>query len=137
MTEAFVYDAVRTPRGKGKPDGSLHEITPTNMATQVLDAVREHARQRPQREQRAASNEPTRKPANTASERATAAKLINVNTAGRAELELLPRIGPTLAQRIIEEREANGQFRSADDLQRVRGIGEKTVENLRALIRVR
>ncbi|MEM9706173.1 MAG: acetyl-CoA C-acetyltransferase [Pseudomonadota bacterium] len=41
MTEAFVYDAVRTPRGKGKPDGSLHEITPTNMATQVLDAVRE------------------------------------------------------------------------------------------------
>ncbi|MEZ5921486.1 MAG: acetyl-CoA C-acetyltransferase [Parvularculaceae bacterium] len=41
MTEAFVYDAVRTPRGKGKSDGSLHEITPVQLATQVLEAVRD------------------------------------------------------------------------------------------------
>ncbi len=41
MTEAYVYDAVRTPRGKGKSDGSLHEITPVSMATQVLEAVRD------------------------------------------------------------------------------------------------
>jgi len=41
MTEAYIYDAVRTPRGKGKPDGSLHEITPVAMATQVLQAVRD------------------------------------------------------------------------------------------------
>ena len=41
MTEAFIYDAVRTPRGKGKPDGSLHEITPVSMSAQVLNAVRE------------------------------------------------------------------------------------------------
>jgi len=41
MTDAFVYDAVRTPRGKGKSDGSLHEITPTQLATQVLAAVRD------------------------------------------------------------------------------------------------
>ncbi|MEM9170217.1 MAG: acetyl-CoA C-acetyltransferase [Pseudomonadota bacterium] len=40
MTEAYVFDAVRTPRGKGKPDGSLHEITPLSLATQALDAVR-------------------------------------------------------------------------------------------------
>ncbi|MEM9494588.1 MAG: acetyl-CoA C-acetyltransferase [Pseudomonadota bacterium] len=41
MTEAYVYDAVRTPRGKGKADGSLHEITPVSLATQVLSAVRD------------------------------------------------------------------------------------------------
>jgi acetyl-CoA C-acetyltransferase len=41
MTEAYVYDAVRTPRGKGKSDGSLHEITPIQLATQVLEAVRD------------------------------------------------------------------------------------------------
>lgn len=41
MTEAFIYDAVRTPRGKGKADGSLHEITPVELATQVLEAVRD------------------------------------------------------------------------------------------------
>ena len=41
MTEAYIYDAVRTPRGKGKSDGSLHEITPVDLAAQVLAAVRD------------------------------------------------------------------------------------------------
>ncbi len=41
MTEAYIYDAVRTPRGKGKKDGSLHEITPISLATQVLQAIRD------------------------------------------------------------------------------------------------
>ena len=41
MTEAYIYDAVRTPRGKGKSDGSLHEITPVAMATQVLNAIKD------------------------------------------------------------------------------------------------
>ena len=41
MAEAYIYDAVRTPRGKGKKDGSLHEITPVQLATQVLQAVRD------------------------------------------------------------------------------------------------
>ncbi len=41
MTDAFIYDAVRTPRGKGKADGSLHEITPVSLATQVLGAIRD------------------------------------------------------------------------------------------------
>ena len=41
MTDAFIFDAVRTPRGKGKADGSLHEITPVSLATQVLGAIRD------------------------------------------------------------------------------------------------
>jgi acetyl-CoA C-acetyltransferase len=41
MTEAYIYDAVRTPRGKGKSDGSLHEITPVHLAAQVLEVVRD------------------------------------------------------------------------------------------------
>lgn len=41
MTEAYIYDAVRTPRGRGRKDGSLHEITPMQLATQVLEAVRD------------------------------------------------------------------------------------------------
>ncbi|MEO1310168.1 MAG: acetyl-CoA C-acetyltransferase [Pseudomonadota bacterium] len=41
MTEALIYDAVRTPRGKGKPDGALHEITPVELATQVLKSIRD------------------------------------------------------------------------------------------------
>ena len=41
MTEAYIYDAVRTPRGKGKQSGSLHEITSLSLATQALQAVRD------------------------------------------------------------------------------------------------
>ncbi|MEO6340553.1 MAG: acetyl-CoA C-acetyltransferase [Caulobacteraceae bacterium] len=41
MAEAFIYDAVRTPRGRGKKDGSLHEITALSMASQVLEALRD------------------------------------------------------------------------------------------------
>jgi acetyl-CoA C-acetyltransferase len=40
MAEAYIYDAVRTPRGKGKKDGSLHEITALSLAVQVLNALK-------------------------------------------------------------------------------------------------
>jgi acetyl-CoA C-acetyltransferase len=41
MGEAYIYDAVRTPRGKGKKSGSLHEITALDLATQPLKAIRD------------------------------------------------------------------------------------------------
>lgn len=41
MTEAYVYDHVRSPRGRGKSNGSLHAITPINLASQVLAALRD------------------------------------------------------------------------------------------------
>jgi acetyl-CoA C-acetyltransferase len=41
MTEAFIYDAVRTPRGRGKKDGSLHEVKPVSLVVGLIDAVRE------------------------------------------------------------------------------------------------
>ena len=41
MTDAFIYDAIRTPRGRGKADGSLHEVTALNLAAQTLAAVKD------------------------------------------------------------------------------------------------
>lgn len=41
MTEAYIYDATRTPRGKGKKNGTLHEITALQLATQQLEAIRD------------------------------------------------------------------------------------------------
>ncbi len=41
MTDAFIYDAVRTPRGKGRKDGALHEVTPIRLATTALEALRD------------------------------------------------------------------------------------------------
>ncbi len=41
MTEAYIYDAVRTPRGKGRKDGSLHEVTAVRLSAQVLNALKD------------------------------------------------------------------------------------------------
>lgn len=41
MTDAFIFDSVRTPRGKGRKDGSLHKITPIHLLKNLYDALRE------------------------------------------------------------------------------------------------
>ncbi|TIV92941.1 MAG: acetyl-CoA C-acyltransferase, partial [Mesorhizobium sp.] len=41
MTEAYVYDAVRTPRGRGKKDGALHEVPAVRLAAKTLEALRD------------------------------------------------------------------------------------------------
>src|SRR3712207_6029813 len=43
MADAFIYDAVRTPRGRGKPDGSLHEVPTVDLAVTALDALRKRS----------------------------------------------------------------------------------------------
>jgi competence protein ComEA len=53
-------------------------------------------------------------------------KKVNINSADASQLALLPRVGPSVAQKIIEFRKENGPFKSPDDLMLVRGIGEKT-----------
>jgi len=52
---------------------------------------------------------------------------IDINMATRAQLELLPGIGPQLAERVVADRDEHGLFASLDDLQRVPGIGPRTV----------
>lgn len=61
-------------------------------------------------------------------------ELININTASREELDTLPGIGPTIAQRIIDYREENGPFQTIEDIVNVSGIGPATFENIKDLI---
>ena len=56
--------------------------------------------------------------------------LIDINTADTRELRLLPGVGPVLAQRIVRDRAKRGEFRSVAELDRVHGIGEKTIERV-------
>lgn len=65
-----------------------------------------------------------------------AGPLININTAGAAELESLPRIGPTTAQRIVEYRQAHGPFQRIEDIQNVPGIGPATWAEIQPYITV-
>jgi competence protein ComEA len=61
-------------------------------------------------------------------------ELININTASSIELENLPGIGPTTAQKIIDYREQNGPFLSIEDIINVSGIGPGTYERIKLLI---
>lgn len=60
--------------------------------------------------------------------------VVNINTANSEQLSLLPRVGPTVAQRIVDFRQENGRFQSLEDLMLVRGIGEKTFELIKPYI---
>ena len=62
--------------------------------------------------------------------------VININRATQAELESLPRIGPAIAQRIIDYRTAHGPFAQIDDIQDVKGIGPATFNQIKDLITV-
>lgn len=66
----------------------------------------------------------------------TAFAAVNINTASQAELEALQGIGPTKAKAIIEYREKVGLFASIDDLEKVSGIGSRTVKQLRDVVTV-
>ena len=61
---------------------------------------------------------------------------VNLNTASLEQLETLPRVGPALAQRILDWREQNGRFSAVEDLMSVTGIGDKTFEGMRELVTV-
>jgi competence protein ComEA len=58
-------------------------------------------------------------------------KDVNINTADKEMLILLPGIGPVAAEAILAYRKDNGNFKSVDELTKVKGIGDKTLEKLK------
>jgi competence protein ComEA len=85
----------------------------------------------------AAADQKAAAPAKTASEgKASPSSPVNLNTATQAQLETLPGIGPKAAQRILEYRKANGNFKKIEDLMNVKGIGEKAFLKLKPLLTV-
>jgi|SRR5215213_3475447 len=63
-------------------------------------------------------------------------RVVNVNSANAEQLALLPRVGPSVAQRIVDFRKENGPFKSPEDLMLVQGIGEKTYQLLKPYLAV-
>ncbi len=61
---------------------------------------------------------------------------VNINTATQAQLESLPGLGAKVAERIIEYRQKNGNFKKVEDLMNVKGIGEKSFLKLKPLLTV-
>jgi competence protein ComEA len=61
---------------------------------------------------------------------------VNLNTATLADLDTLPGVGPVLAQRILDTRDAQGGFQAVSDLRKVDGIGDSRYEQLKDLVTV-
>ncbi len=116
------------PASGSEPDGNQRERE-RETARADLSASTRSSTPAPAREPPAASSAP-------GNAGASETLRIDVNRAGAAELEQLPRIGPKTAERILAFRAAYGAFRSVDDLQQVKGIGPKTLERLRPHIYV-
>ena len=72
----------------------------------------------------------------TAKAKATASNPVNLNSASVAQLQTLPGIGASAAQRIVDYRQKNGSFKKIEELMNVKGIGEKSFLKLKPLITV-
>jgi len=63
-------------------------------------------------------------------------KRVNINNADASQLSMLPRVGPSVADRIVEYRKDNGPFKKTEDLMLVQGIGEKTFQLLKPYLAI-
>ncbi|MFE4469286.1 helix-hairpin-helix domain-containing protein [Leifsonia sp. NPDC056824] len=75
-------------------------------------------------------------PADPAGGAAADGALVDLNTASTTQLESLPRIGPAMAQRIVDWRTSNGRFAAVTDLLKVTGIGQKLFDGLKDKVTV-
>ena len=84
----------------------------------------------------AVSAQEAARPAKASTASASAGAPVNLNTATVAQLEAVPGIGKSTAERILEYRQKNGSFKKIEDLMNVRGIGEKSFLKMKGLITV-
>lgn len=102
--------------------------TPASQETQTPEAPEEIQEEAPPELEEAEQQTPLSAPTEEAP--------LNLNTATQAELELLPGIGPVLAQAILDYRDSFGGFSAKEQLMEVSGIGEKRYAAVEALITV-
>lgn len=140
----YVSGAVRHPDVYELPPGSIirdalaaaggatsgADLDCINLAQEVRDQQRVYVPRRGE------AGPPPPGASGGANARETTGAKVNINTATAAELETLPRIGPTTAQRIVEYRAANGPFKTVEDIQNVPGIGPTTFAEIKDLITV-
>lgn len=127
-----VADAIARAGG-ATPQAALQAL---NLARAVTDGEQLLV---PNAEQAASAPPPADVPAGSGdpgSEVGAPGALVNLNTADTTLLQTLPRIGPALAQRILDWRQSNGSFVSVDQLMEVSGVGAKTFEGLREKVTV-
>ncbi|MCH6470298.1 helix-hairpin-helix domain-containing protein [Sinomonas terrae] len=123
-----IHDAI-SAAGGALPEGEADRL---NLASQVEDGARIAVPRRGEAAEAGVGS--GAKGGDT--RQSSAGSKVNLNIASAEELAQLPRVGPVLAQRIVEYREQHGRFSSPEDLDAVPGIGAKMLESLLPLVSV-
>lgn len=127
-----VQDAIETAGGATE-EASLDHV---NLAETVSDGMKIYVPRRGELPPPAAASAPSGSRARAPKPPPLALGSISLNEASAEELDLLPGVGPAIARRIIDYRNAHGGFRSIDELEKVKGIGPKTMARLRPYLRL-
>ena len=130
--ESRVGEAI-TAAGGLKPDANQSQI---NLAARIKDGDKISIPSLEDQPESASFASPAKVVPLSSDPVATPGAIININQASLDELEKLPGIGVTRAQRIIEYREANNGFKSIEEIQEVNGIGPSIFDQLKDLITV-
>ena len=104
------------------------DITKINMAQPLRDGMQIHVPAREQGKNGAGAEQSPKTGPVT--------EKININTASAGELDKLPGVGPAIAEKIVQYREAHGSFGKAEDLKKVPGIGESKYNKMKDQIRI-
>jgi len=128
--DARVIDALKAAGGAN----SSADMSTVNLARPVADGERVYVPRRG--EIPPADAGPGGGGAGSGSGGSGAGDKVNINTASESELEGLPGIGPTLAQRIVDYRTQHGPFHDVKDLMKVEGIGQKKFDSLKDYVTV-
>jgi competence protein ComEA len=129
-----VHEAIAAAGG-GTPDADLNRL---NLALVVEDAQKIHVPRHGEAALAGPDSTGTPDPRAGAGGSAgtPAGSKININTAEAAELDALPKVGPVLAQRIVDWRKEHGAFKNIEELDAVDGVGPKMLEALLPLVTV-
>jgi competence protein ComEA len=138
---ARVHDAIKRAGGAF----SNADLDALNLAAKLTDGTRLEVPKKgqalasetpatPYRGSGEAANSYSAKPKSKGS--AAAAGPVNINTASLAELDRLPGVGPSTAQKILDYRQAHGGFTSVEELLKVKGIGPKKLASMRKFVRL-
>lgn len=125
--DARVNDAVAAAGGMTK-EADRQRV---NLAQKVEDGMQVYV---PSREEASTASGVAATGTGQASSPGSSKGKVNLNTASAEELQTLSGIGPSLSQRIIDYRQANGPFKSVEDLRKVSGIGDTRFKSLKDLV---
>jgi competence ComEA-like helix-hairpin-helix protein len=133
MSEPLLSSAAETEASMTEAEAS----TSTTLDEQDNDIPAHHKKKKPKKKRTKKPKKPKKpKAPHVKKEPPTLKGPLDLNTAPLAQLELLPGVGPVMAQRMVDYRKAHGGFKTVDDLDEVSGIGKKTLEKLRPWVRV-